>query len=206
MLFRSSLGQTATSAALRHEVLASIPSRPPAKGWLSSAFGVRESPFHKGEKMHNGIDVAADVGTPVFATADGTVTFAGNNGGYGKYVRISHGLGISTRYAHNAELLVKRGQMVHRGDQIAVIGVTGRTTGPHVHYEVLVHEQPVDPEHFFFEEKLQQEPKVAIASAVKPMGGEAETMAESASEGGSKDDEGEGKARSEEHTSELQSH
>ena len=170
-------------AELRHEVLASIPSRPPAKGWLSSAFGVRQSPFHSGEKMHNGVDIAADVGTPVFATADGVVTFAGLNGGYGKYLRINHGFGISTRFAHSGELLVKKGQRIRRGDQIAVIGLTGRTTGPHVHYEVLIHDQPVDPEQFFIEATLAKEPApLALAAASAPMGGDTDLPQEEAAD------------------------
>jgi hypothetical protein len=130
--------------------------------------------------MHNGVDIAADVGTPVYATADGTVAFAGVNGSYGNYIRINHGFGIATRYAHNAKLLVKKGQKVHRGDQIGVIGLTGRTTGPHVHYEILVKDQPVDPAHFFFEETLaKQPPALAQALLVKPMGGETEPVLQS---------------------------
>lgn len=170
------LQATNAVVSLRQNVLKAIPSLMPAKGWISSGFGLRVSPFHgHGERMHNGIDIAADEGTPVYATADGTVAFAGNFGGYGKYIRISHGFGIATRYAHNGEILVKRGQQVHRGDQIAVIGNTGRSTGPHVHYEVTVHEHPVDPVRFFFNDK-PTEPSMAAAHspAVRPMGGELE--------------------------------
>ncbi len=174
------LGSTGRGVVLRQEILSAMPSRPPAKGWLSSEFGVRESPFHSGEKMHNGVDIAADIGTPVYATADGVVSFAGVNGSYGNYVRINHGFGIATRYGHNAELLVKRGQKVRRGDQIGIIGVTGRTTGPHVHYEILVKEQAVDPAHFFFEETLpKQPPALAQNALVKPMGGETEPVGQS---------------------------
>jgi murein DD-endopeptidase MepM/ murein hydrolase activator NlpD len=174
------ISSTSKGVALRQEILNAMPSRPPAKGWLSSDYGVRQSPFHSGEKMHNGVDIAADVGTPVYATADGVVAFAGLNGSYGKYIRINHGFGIATRYAHNAELLVKKGQKVRRGDQIGVIGLSGRTTGPHVHYEILVKDKPVDPTNFFFEETLaKQPPALAQISFVKPMGGETEPAVQS---------------------------
>lgn len=169
------LRRTTKGVGLRQEVLSAMPSRSPAKGWLSSEFGVRQSPFHRGETMHHGVDIAADIGTPVYATADGSVAFAGVNGSFGNYIRINHGFGISTRYAHNAKLLVKKGQKVRRGDQIGVIGISGHTTGPHVHYEVLVKEQQVDPARFFFEETLAKEPPaLAQLSTIKPMGGEVE--------------------------------
>lgn len=160
----------------RHAVLAAIPSRLPADGWISSSYGVRNSPFHSGEVMHNGLDIAADEGTPVFAPADGEVVFAGVFGGFGKYVRISHGYGIGTRYAHNAEILVKKGQKVRRGDQIAVIGSTGRSTGPHLHYEVLVHGEQIDPSRFVLDQNIKR-PTELVAASVPPhplgVGGEA---------------------------------
>ena len=147
----SSLQSTTKDLTHRQEILAAIPSRLPAKGWLSSEFGVRKSPFHQGESMHYGLDIAAEEGTPVYAPADGIVTYASNFGGYGKLVKIDHDFGISTRYAHNAQLLVKKGTHVRRGDAIAVIGSTGHTTGPHVHYEILIHGQPVDPARFILD-------------------------------------------------------
>lgn len=175
----SSMKETTRLLSLRGDVLAAIPSRLPAKGWISSDYGVRESPFHTGERMHHGIDVAADEGTPVYATADGIVLFAGTFGGYGKFVRISHGFGITTRYAHNAELMVKTGQKVRRGDQISVIGSTGRSTGPHVHYEIRVYGEPVDPSRYVFDGVAADAPPALAQSSThdidaRPMGGEAD--------------------------------
>jgi len=169
------LDATRRAASLRSEVLASLPSRPPAKGWLSSGFGLRVSPFHGNVvTRHNGVDIAADVGTPVHATADGVVAYAGRFGTFGNYVRIDHGFGISTRYAHNSKLLVKKGQHVHRGDVISVVGSTGRSTGPHVHYEVLVHGQPVNPQNFFLEHLSDLTPQPPSAAAAVAMGGDGE--------------------------------
>lgn len=174
----SELKGTAEVLTQRQDILQAMPSILPTKGWISSDFGVRESPFHKGtEKQHNGMDVAAAEGMPVIATADGIVAYAGNNGSYGKYVKIDHGYGITTRYGHAAELLVKRGQHVKRGDKIATIGITGRTTGAHVHYEVWVHEVATDPRRFLFGAKPDDyaaEPVGPIAAAGAPMGGEIE--------------------------------
>jgi len=169
------LDATRRAASLRSEVLASLPSRPPAKGWLSSGFGLRVSPFHGNVvTRHNGVDIAADVGTPVHATADGVVAYAGRFGTFGNYVRIDHGFGISTRYAHNSKVLVKKGQHVHRGDVISVVGSTGRSTGPHVHYEVLVHGQPVNPQNFFLEHLSDLVPAPPSAAAAVAMGGDGE--------------------------------
>lgn len=142
------LRATNQAVGVRRDILAAIPSRLPASGWISSSYGIRNSPFHSGDVMHNGLDIAADEGTPVYAPADGEVMFAGVFGGFGKYIRLSHGFGIGTRFAHNAEILVKKGQKVRRGDQIAVIGSTGRSTGPHLHYEVMIHGEQVDPARF----------------------------------------------------------
>ena len=173
------LRETRRLVGLRSDVLAAIPSILPAKGWLSSEFGVRESPFHAGESMHLGLDIAADEGTPVFAPADGVIQFAGNNGSYGKFIRIGHGFGITTAYGHNAEIMVKRGQKVHRGEQIAMIGSTGRSTGPHVHYEVRVHGNPVDPARYLFDGSSALTPPTTLrasttATQFRPMGGESE--------------------------------
>jgi murein DD-endopeptidase MepM/ murein hydrolase activator NlpD len=98
--------------------------------------------------MHKGLDFAAMIGTPIYAPADGVVSYAGREGGYGKIVSIDHGYGIVTRYAHNSRLLVKTGERVKRWQKIAEVGSTGRSSGPHLHYEVRVNGVPVDPENY----------------------------------------------------------
>lgn len=118
------------------------PSLWPAKGVVSSPYGLRWN----GSDFHPGIDIANDMGTPIVATADGTVDYAGwNAGGYGNMVDIVHGGGIMTRYAHASQVVVVAGQYVRRGQLIAYMGSTGFSTGPHVHYEVRINGQPVNP-------------------------------------------------------------
>ncbi len=111
----------------------------------SSSFGYRRDPKTGGRRMHNGSDFAGKTGTDVFATADGVVTHAGWDNGYGRLVTIQHAFGIETRYAHNSNILVKVGQRVSRGDHIADMGNSGRSTGTHLHYEVRVNGNPVNP-------------------------------------------------------------
>ena len=118
-----------------------MPSIWPAAGYVSSPYGLR----FDGTEFHQGIDIAADMGTPIVATADGVVTAAGWNGGYGNMVDVDHGGGIVTRYGHASAVAVTVGQQVRRGEVIAYVGSTGRSTGPHVHYEVRVDGQPVNP-------------------------------------------------------------
>jgi len=113
--------------------------------WISSGFGYREDPINGKRTFHDGIDVVGPVKSPVLATADGVVTFAGWDGGLGWVVTIDHGHGYKTRYGHNHKLLVKKGDRVRRGDAIALEGSTGRTTGPHVHYEVICNGKKVNP-------------------------------------------------------------
>lgn len=126
--------------------LAALPTRRPATGYYTSGFGIRRPPVSGGrEKMHEGLDIANQVGTTVFAPAEGEVVFSDVKPGYGKTVIINHGYGLETWYAHNSRILVKRGQRVSRGDMISQIGNTGRSTGPHLHYEVRFHGTPVDP-------------------------------------------------------------
>ena len=118
-----------------------MPSIWPAAGYVSSPYGLRFG----GTEFHQGIDIAAEMGTPIVATADGVVTAAGWNGGYGNMVDIDHGSGIVTRYGHASAVAVSVGQQVRRGEVIAYVGSTGRSTGPHVHYEVRVNGAPVNP-------------------------------------------------------------
>jgi murein DD-endopeptidase MepM/ murein hydrolase activator NlpD len=123
----------------------STPSIWPVNGWLSSRFGYRISPFTGRRVFHEGIDVAARYGAPVKATAKGIVIYAGYKLGYGNLVTIDHGFGYVTRYGHNSKVLVKVGDRVDKGQIISKVGNTGKSTGPHVHYEVLVNGIPVNP-------------------------------------------------------------
>jgi len=119
--------------------------RPVAKGFISSYFGERADPFDGLEAFHKGVDFAGSVGSPVTAVAAGVVTWAGERAGYGKLVEINHGDGFTTRYGHNERTLVSVGQTVKRGESVALMGSTGRSTGPHVHFEVLRNGRQVDP-------------------------------------------------------------
>lgn len=132
----------------QRSLLASKPKGLPAHGWLTSGFGMRNSPFSGKRKMHEGLDIAARTGTPVIATGDGIVSRAETAPGYGKLLVIDHGYGYRTYYAHNSKLLVKVGQRVKRGDKIAAIGNTGSSTGSHLHYEVRLNGLPVNPRNF----------------------------------------------------------
>lgn len=124
----------------------SIPTRVPVEGVrLTSDFGMRWHPVIGGHRMHKGLDLAGPVGTPVHAAADGVVGRADWFGGYGLYVQLEHGGSIETRYGHMSRLNVAAGQMVHKGDVIGYIGTTGRSTGPHLHYEVRVGGVAVNP-------------------------------------------------------------
>lgn len=118
---------------------------PLAAARLSSVFGWRNDPFRGGSRRHAGIDLAASAGSPVIATSDGVISMAGWDGGYGLLVSIAHGGGVQTRYGHLSRLNVAVGQAVARGDVIGFVGSTGRSTGPHVHYEVRVNGVAIDP-------------------------------------------------------------
>jgi murein DD-endopeptidase MepM/ murein hydrolase activator NlpD len=129
-------------------LLSSKPGGWPSRGWVTSNFGIRNSPFSNQRTMHEGIDIAARVGTPVYSTAAGIVSRANVENGYGKLVVIDHGYGYKTYYGHNSKLMVKVGQRVKRGDLIASSGNTGSSTGPHVHYEVRLNGVPLNPRKF----------------------------------------------------------
>ncbi|MCC7440261.1 MAG: M23 family metallopeptidase [Bdellovibrionales bacterium] len=132
--------------------LAALPTRRPSDGYFTSGFGVRNSPtFGDRVKMHEGLDIANRPGTAIFSTANGIVKFAGVKAGYGQTVQIDHGYGLETWYGHASRLYVKRGDKVYRGDKIAAIGNSGRSTGPHVHYEVRVYNIAVDPLSYILE-------------------------------------------------------
>ncbi len=119
--------------------------RPITKGWISSYYGVRVDPFTGLKAMHNGVDLAGKDGSNVIASAAGVVTWAGSRYGYGHLVEINHGNGYVTRYGHNSKILVQTGDEVEKGQPIALMGSSGRSTGPHVHYEVLKNGRVVDP-------------------------------------------------------------
>ncbi len=129
----------------QRSLLAAKPSGWPVKGWLTSNFGLRRDPFNGRRKMHEGLDIASRTGNPVVATADGIVSSVRTEAGYGKVVTIDHGYGYRTIYAHNSKFHVKVGQRVRRGDRVASVGNTGRSTGSHVHYEIRLNGVPVSP-------------------------------------------------------------
>jgi len=133
-------------------LLASVPSVWPARGWVTSDFGQRLDPYTADRVMHAGLDIAAEHGKAIYAPSDGMVVFAGPEGGYGNVIVIDHGYGIKTRYGHLAQILVKPGDRIKRGQQVASIGNTGRSTGPHLHYEVRVNGIPQNPRKFILDE------------------------------------------------------
>lgn len=131
--------------ALQQNVI-SVPSQRPVRDIsFTSGYGVRSDPFRGSAAMHAGIDLAGPIGTPIYATADGVVSHAGWLGGYGNLVELEHGKGIATRYGHLSRILVRVGQHVRRGDLIAKMGSTGRSTGSHLHYEVRLDGRAVNP-------------------------------------------------------------
>ena len=132
----------------KKSLLASTPSVWPVRGWITSGFGRRVSPFTGTYKDHEGLDIATRMGTPIIAPADGRVTYVGVESGYGKLLVIDHGYGVMTRYGHNSKIFTKVGEEIKRGQKIAAVGSTGRSTGPHVHYEVRVNGVPVNPKNY----------------------------------------------------------
>lgn len=115
---------------------------------VSSGFGKRKDPINRRRALHEGVDLKAPLRSPVAATAPGIVVFAGRRGGFGRLVEIDHGLGVRTRYAHLAAIAVRTGQRVVAGQRIGLLGSSGRSTGPHLHYEVLVDDRPRNPARF----------------------------------------------------------
>lgn len=140
-----SLGLTRNSTTADWQRANSAPNLWPVEGTITGSFGERIDPFNGEGAFHSGIDISALVGSPVIAPADGQVTFADFMGGYGRAVVVNHGHGITTRYGHLSSYGVAAGQYVHRGDTIGYVGLSGRSTGPHLHYEVRINETPVNP-------------------------------------------------------------
>jgi murein DD-endopeptidase MepM/ murein hydrolase activator NlpD len=137
-----------TDVDRRHALASATPSIWPTRGWLTDSFGHRRDPFTGETGYHTGLDISADHGEPVYATANGTVDTAEASGAYGNMVVLSHGFGIATRYAHLARFAVKAGDQVRRGDVVGFAGATGRATGDHLHYEVLIYGRQLNPLQF----------------------------------------------------------
>lgn len=153
LLQESSLRELQAYLAEEKTLLATTPSvRPTKSKFLTSTFGLRVDPYTNRRAMHKGVDFAADHGADVYAPADGLVLFVGNRGGYGKTVVLDHGYGVQTHFAHLSASRVQLGEQVKRGQVIAAVGNTGRSTGTHLHYEVRFNGIPQDPEKFIIED------------------------------------------------------
>jgi murein DD-endopeptidase MepM/ murein hydrolase activator NlpD len=129
----------------KRNLLASTPSIRPVDGWITSSFGYRTSPFTGKKSFHAGLDISNKKGTEVISTANGKVSYAAPKAHFGNLIVIDHGYGRVTKYGHLQKILVKPGQTVKRGEVIALLGNTGKSTGPHVHYEVRINQVPVNP-------------------------------------------------------------
>jgi murein DD-endopeptidase MepM/ murein hydrolase activator NlpD len=139
------LDSVRTGVERQNALAAATPSAWPVAGWLSSVFGNRRDPLNGGKDFHPGLDISAAYGTPVKATADGSIDTAGWAGDYGNMVLLRHGFGMSTRYGHLSRIVVGPGQAVKRGQVIGYVGATGRTTGSHLHYEILLNGSRINP-------------------------------------------------------------
>lgn len=140
-----SLSELLKQLLAKKETLAHTPSIWPAQGWVTSGFGFRIHPLTGLSQMHEGLDIANRLGTPVIATANGIISDVETDQLFGKVVVISHGFGMTTRYGHLYRVLVRLGQKVQRGDKIGELGMSGRATGPHLHYEVRINNIPANP-------------------------------------------------------------
>lgn len=142
----------------KQDSLRYMPSlKPVLDGIISSRFGSRIHPIYKVRRHHDGLDFSAERGTPVYASADGVVTYTGLAGGYGKLVKLNHKFGFETRYGHLSKIVVRRGEQVKRGQKIAEVGSTGLSTAPHLHYEVRLHGQAINPRAYYFDDKFLNE-------------------------------------------------
>lgn len=148
----SSIHEIDTFLLDRKSFLKSTPTLMPVTGWITSYYGPRISPISEKLRMHEGIDIGARTGSWIVAPADGVITFAGARAGFGNFISIDHGYGIETAYAHAKTIHVKSGQRIARGGQLAKVGNTGYSTGPHLHYEVRVNGTPVDPLYYILED------------------------------------------------------
>jgi murein DD-endopeptidase MepM/ murein hydrolase activator NlpD len=148
---RASLEALVAGLEDRRDQLAATPSIWPTDGFVTSGYGFRTSPFTGRRQFHAGIDIAADFGTTIVAPASGRVTYAGRRGAFGRIVEIDHGFGVNTIYGHTDDIYVRVGQRVERGTKIASVGSTGRSTGPHLHYQVKAQGRTVNPGDYIFE-------------------------------------------------------
>src|SRR5215831_10029959 len=144
-LMSSRLDSVRDSVERRHALASATPSIWPVAGWLTSSYGTRRDPFNDESAFHPGLDISADYGTPVLATADAKVVSAGQGGAYGNMIVLDHGFGISTRYGHLSRIAVASDQQVKRGDIIGYVGSTGRSTGAHLHYEIWMNGRLTNP-------------------------------------------------------------
>jgi murein DD-endopeptidase MepM/ murein hydrolase activator NlpD len=155
-LLGNSIEEAMDSVELHREIFLARPSIRPVQAeesWISSSFSrSRMHPVLQYNRPHPGIDISALAGTPILATASGTVTYAGTRAGYGKTVEIDHGFGYKTRYAHAGSIQVRRGQRVQRGDMLGEVGKTGLATAPHLHYEVLIEGRQVNPRQYLLDD------------------------------------------------------
>jgi murein DD-endopeptidase MepM/ murein hydrolase activator NlpD len=142
-----------------------LPTLTPCNGVHTSGFGMRVHPITGVEKGHTGMDIAAPTGTPIHASGNGVVVFAGVKSGYGNCIEIDHGYGYHTLYGHASKLIATVGQQINRGDKIALVGSTGMSTGPHLHYEVIVDGTKVDPAHFLID-PLEEAPSQPLAVVI----------------------------------------
>lgn len=140
------------SLSERQSLLNSTPNMKPAKGWITSRFGYRISPFSGKPALHAGLDIAAAPGSPVYAPADGVVVFASYDESYGKLITLDYGYGVTTRFGHLSQIYVQVGQRVSKWDVVGAVGNTGRSTGPHLHYEVRINGTAVDPINYILDE------------------------------------------------------
>lgn len=140
------------SLSERQSLLNSTPNVKPARGWITSRFGYRISPFSGKTSLHAGLDIAAAPGSPVYAPADGVVVYASYDESYGKLVTIDYGYGVTTRFGHLSQIYVQAGQRISKWDVVAAVGNTGRSTGPHLHYEIRINGTPVDPANYILDE------------------------------------------------------
>lgn len=152
-------------------VKVSIPSRMPVENTkLTSSYGMRTHPVIGGRRAHKGVDLASPTGTPVYATADGYVEMAQRFSSYGKFIKLDHGANLETRYAHLSRIVVSAGSRVEKGDLIGYVGSTGRSTGPHLHYEVRIDGKAVNPIPYMVESEAQQ--AYALATGTGGQGGD----------------------------------
>ncbi len=159
-------------AKRKEDMMASIPAIQPVSNKdmkrIGSYFGYRTDPFYKVTKFHEGIDFTASVGTDIYATGDGIIAQSDRKGGYGKCITINHGFGYSTLYAHLSKIDVKPGQRVKRGQVIGHVGNTGKSTAPHLHYEVHKNSRSIDPINFFFNDLTPEEYELMIELSQRP--------------------------------------